>query len=207
MPIIGLNQTVAPSVEPVTLAEAKAHLRVVQTLDNALLTALIVAARSWCEEYTRRQFITATWLLTLDRFPRGMADYVGGETSGVYGQDEDSRVIRLPRPNLLSVASVTYVSYDGSTVTLASNTYRVDTNSAPGRLSPAFGSYWPPTRLVTGAVTITYTGGYGAAASAVPEPIKDAMKVYIQRLYDPMNAPDIEAIKALLSPYRIEEYR
>lgn len=40
------------SVEPITLAEAKKHLRVDSSADNALIEDAIVSAREWVEGYT-----------------------------------------------------------------------------------------------------------------------------------------------------------
>lgn len=55
-----------PAIEPITLEEAKLHLRVDGTEENSLISALITAARQKAEEYTRRAFITQTWELALD---------------------------------------------------------------------------------------------------------------------------------------------
>ena len=52
-----------------SLTEAKLHLRVEVTDDDALITALISAARQYAETLTQRQFVTATWKLVLDSFP------------------------------------------------------------------------------------------------------------------------------------------
>lgn len=58
---VGIRQTVAPAEEPVTLAEAKAHLRVSGTDEDAYIDALVKAARGRAESLTRRQLITATY--------------------------------------------------------------------------------------------------------------------------------------------------
>lgn len=61
-----LRLVIPPAVEPVTLEEAKLHLRVDGNEDDSLITALITAARQKAEEYTRRAFITQTWELAVD---------------------------------------------------------------------------------------------------------------------------------------------
>lgn len=55
-----------PAMEPVTLEEAKLHLRIDGTEEDSLISALITAARQKAEEYTRRAFIAQTWELALD---------------------------------------------------------------------------------------------------------------------------------------------
>ncbi len=59
-----------PALEPVSLADVKAHLRVDHDDDDALLTAAIVAARVHVESATRRVLIEQEWRIYLDRWPR-----------------------------------------------------------------------------------------------------------------------------------------
>jgi uncharacterized phiE125 gp8 family phage protein len=134
------------------------------TTADAELTAVIATAREEVETFLRRALITQTWQLTLDRFP---------------GDD----FIRLPRPNLLTVESIEYIDTLGATQTLSTDDYDVDTASLPGRILLAYGASWPLTRSVRNAVTITFTAGYGPAASDVPASIKAAMKLLIGDLF------------------------
>ena len=80
----GLTLVTAPASEPVSLAEAKAHLRIEAADDDSLIGALITAARQSAEAHMRRALMSQTWRLSLDRFPaapqpwwdgvRGIAD-------------------------------------------------------------------------------------------------------------------------------------
>ena len=58
---MALKLVTAPAAEPVTLAEIKEHLRVDSDLEDALISALITAARQWAETYQGRAYITQTW--------------------------------------------------------------------------------------------------------------------------------------------------
>lgn len=157
---MALKLITAPVAEPITLAEAKAHLRVDVIDDDAYITALIVAARQAAEHATGRALMPQTWELALDAF---------------------DDVILLPRPPLASVTSVTYIDADGVTQTLAS--YLLDDHSQPARLLPAYGADWPTTREQANAVLIRYSAGYADAAS-VPQPIKSWMLLHIGMLYE-----------------------
>lgn len=181
---MSLTLTTAPAQEPITLVEAKAHLRQEASDDDTLITSLITAARVHVEEYVGRALITQQWELGLDAFPTD---------------------IEMPLPRLQSVESVKYLDADGNLQTLDSAKYRVDIASEPGGITPAYGESWPGTRAVTGAVTVAFTAGYGAAVG-VPEPIKSAMKLHIEKHYDGeqrMGNYLDEAILALLASYRI----
>ncbi len=58
--MIKVEVTSAPAVEPLTVAEAKAHLRVDHTSDDSYIESLIKAARVTCENFQNRAYITQT---------------------------------------------------------------------------------------------------------------------------------------------------
>lgn len=169
---MGLVIKTAPATEPVTLAEMRDHLRLTDTgLDTNVVTPLIAAARGKAEKITDRQFVTATWTYTLDEFPSNHHDRVGN-------------VIDIPLPPLISVSSLKYYDIDGNQQTLVADTdYVVKTNSIIGRISPEVDTSWPATQRRLEAVAIEFVAGYGAA-SAVPEAIKAAIKLYVESWID-----------------------
>lgn len=158
-----LTRITAPAVEPVTLAEAKLHLRVDSNDEDVHIAGLITAAREQAESNTRRALITQTWRLTLDAFPG---------------------IIELPRPRLQAVTSVQYVDTGGVMQTLDASAYQVAGTSEPARILPAYGRNWPATRHQLEAVSITYTAGYGNAGADVPASIRQWMLLYIGALYE-----------------------
>ena len=173
------------ATEPVTLAEAKAHCRVDATDDDTLITALIVAARNAAEHELQRTCITTVYKLTLDEFPD---------------------VIDLPLPTIQSVASVKYYNDAGTLTTLDPSLYWVDLPAAV--ILPA--SDWPTTQLRPAAVEVSYTAGW-ANAAAVPETVKQWIKLFVGSLYDnrasQANAKDatteLPFVGSLLDPYRV----
>lgn len=182
-----------PSGEPVTLAEAKLHLRVDITDDDALITALISAARQYAEMVTQRQLLTASWRLVLDCFPR---------------------MIRLDKMPLVTVDSIKYVDLNGVLQTMPSTDYVVDSSAEPARITPVFGKIWPIPVPQIGAVQVNFTCGYGAA-TAVPEGIKNWIKIRVASLYE--HRAEVEVIQrsqlvempfvdGLLDPYRVVSY-
>src|SRR5687768_4081901 len=160
---MGLTLVTGPSVEPVTLAEAKLHLRQDETADDALITNLIVAARQHVENVTCRSLITQTWRLFRDTFP-------------LYGG-----AIRLGRSPVISVVSLKY--YDEAEVeqTLASSEYDVDLST--GEVALGYGLTWPTVLYRRNAVTVEFTAGYGATAASVPGPFKAAILLVVGDLY------------------------
>lgn len=176
------------TVEPVSADEAATHLRLTDAAEDEYLTNLIKTARTYCERETNRSFTTKTWKLTLDYLPS---------------------VIYLRHPPILTLTTFAYLDSDGASDTLTSADYRLDIQSEPGRLTPAYGTSWPSTHPVSGAVNITYTAGYGAAASAVPQPIKSAILLMVEYLHFNRGSVDVKppmAIASLLAPYTIAEY-
>lgn len=155
----GLQQTVAPAADPISLAEAKAHLRVeIPDEDELVIKPNIKAARKYAEDETGMQLVAATFKLTLDGFP-------GEGRNGDGGIDDGWRVY-LPSPPLQSVSSVQYTDTAGTVTTLAATEYRVDITRMPGVIEPAYGKTWPTSRDQVGSVTITYVAGYLVAFTA-----------------------------------------
>ena len=177
---MSLQLTTPPALEPVTLAEAKAWLRVESGDDeDGLITALIAAARVRCEWHCGRAFVTQTWTLWLDKVGDG--------------------VILLPLPPLVSVDRVTLYAADDSAAILDESVYRAD---VPGGRVILAGAH-PGLRAVN-AAAIVFTAGYGGAAD-VPAPLKSAILQSVAWLYEHRGgdaAPVPESALALLAPYR-----
>lgn len=125
-------------------------------------TTAIESATSFAEDWTNRQFVTASWQLTLDAFPCE---------------------IELPKPPLQSVTSIQYIDTAGDTQTLAASKYQVDATAEPGRVRPSFGNVWPSVRGDMNSITIIFVAGYGAA-SAVDERAKSAIKLTLAHWYE-----------------------
>lgn len=178
-----------PQSEPVTLDEAKDHLRVDGSDQDSLLTGLITASRKWIEDYLGRALITQTWDYWLDDFP--------------YGDKE----IRLPKAPLQSVSAITYTDADGVEQTWGSSKYVADSDSDPGRVYLAYNEDWPSHREQRKVVKIRFVAGYGDDSEDIPRPIIEAMLLQLQTFYEqPINFDKraIEsALESLLSMYRV----
>jgi uncharacterized phiE125 gp8 family phage protein len=185
-----LNLVAGPTSEPVTLQEAKSHLRVTTDDDDALIQSHLEAARERVELETGRQLLTATWELWLDRCPgASVSDSASGGTAGALDLGAPAwlawndwwarRFIDVPRPPLQAVVSVTYVDTAGVQQTWDPALYQVHKPSGPlarrGRIQPAYGVAWPVTRDQMDAVVVRFTAGYGAAGSTVPQMLRRAM--------------------------------
>jgi len=160
---MALKLKTPPASEPVTLTEAKLHCRVEVNTDDTLITALITAAREYCEGFQRRAYITQTWELWLDRWPR-------------------KGYIMIPRPPLISVDSIYY--YDVDDVDVEFTDYFWDTKNEPGWVILTYGSSWPTETLrPANGLCITFKAGYGNAA-AVPQKIKQAILLLVGHWYE-----------------------
>lgn len=186
MLVTSLKVQTPPAEEPVTLAEAKAHMRIVVNDDDALITRLIAVARQQCEYVARRAFVSRTYDGVLDKWPRG-------------------DTIKLPYPPLVSVTSITYIDSAGDSHTMPSSDYFLDTTSEPGRIHLAYNASWPAEILRPhAAITIRFVAGYGGAAS-VPDGYKQATLLYLAHLYENREAVLVQqGITALPVPMAIE---
>lgn len=190
---VALSLVTAPTAEPITLNEAKAWLRVEFAEDDPLIEACIATARQFVENQLRRQIMTATWKLGLDRFP--------------YGQ------IELPLPPTQSVTSITYIDNNGDSQTLSSALYALDVLSEPARIRPVSGEDWPDTDYeVNNAVVVEFVAGWASVVN-VPQAIKTAIKLMVTHFYD-HRSPTVEgmastglmhSLKSLIWQYKMPE--
>ncbi|CAB4121503.1 Phage conserved hypothetical protein [uncultured Caudovirales phage] len=216
----------APSSEPITLSDAKTHLRVDITEDDALISALIVSAREQAEQICRRALISQQWLVTLDRFPSpamnvGSANWYGPQWGNSPGpltilspENKTGYEIYLPYSPLISVDSIKYIDEYGVQQTLSSSLYKVDSVSEPARILPAYGATWPATRNEINAIEVTLTTGWPNAA-AVPQPIKSWMLLRLAAMYENRESDivlqrgtvdSLPFVDSLLEPYRVITY-
>lgn len=184
---MSLTVLAGPQVEPITLAEAKANLRVDIDDDDDLINGLIVAARQRFERVTGRQAIEATFDLRLVGFPCGAE-------------------IVLPKPPLISVTSITYVDTAGVTQTWGASNYQVEALAGPyaqhGRVRPAYATNWPSARTETlGAVVVRFKAGYGVDAGAVPVDAIRAMHLLMHGWYYGDTESGVRAV-SLLTPFK-----
>lgn len=149
-----------PTVEPLSLAEARLARKISGTSLDALLRMWIAAARRHFEGQTGRQLITATWELWLDAFPV-------------------QREIELPIPPLQSVTSIKYDDAAGDEQTYSTDNYSVIAPSGDhagrGRVALNANASWPTTVDQPKAVRVRFVAGYGNTADSVPEVIKAAL--------------------------------
>jgi hypothetical protein len=204
------RRTTDPASEPVTLAEAKAHLRIDHADEDSLITALITAAREYAEAYTARAFISQTWIWTLNQWPvdgRERAWWKSARFEPASLFSPSPRYVSVPFGPLISVTSITsFDAADAGTLWASTNYYVA---AGQDRIYRRSGAAWPlPTRGADG-IEIIYVAGYGASAADVPPPLRHALLELIAHLYrhrEPVGAAPATPIPfgfgALLDPYR-----
>ena len=188
-----LDLNTAAVKEPVTLSQAKAHLRVDISDDDGYIGDLIQSVRTEYEDKHGVAFISQTWNLYLDAFV--------------------ARKIKLPNWPLQSVTHIKYTPYGGAQTTFSSGSYNVDVYSKPGWILLDSRSSWPTDELVDiNGIEIQFVAGWGDDPSDVPMPIRQAMLLAIGNLYENRetlivgakfaNAPDLEIDRLLMMNYR-----
>ncbi len=184
---LSYRETSAPAAEPVTLAMAKQQLVVDYTNDDPLITAYITAARQYCEKLMQRHIYNRTMLLTLDYFPLASECVNGANQYAYVSSYIRSLSILLPKPGLVSVQSITYLSDNNVTLTMDPAAYVVDTMSEPGRIMPAPGTFWPyQNQYIPGQVQVAYTSGTygdGVEVDDCPQTIKLAILLLVSHWY------------------------
>ncbi|WP_406856854.1 head-tail connector protein [Alsobacter sp. KACC 23698] len=177
-----------PATEPLTLAELKLWLRIDGADDDALLSALIVAARLAVEAASGCKLITQTWRMTLNAWPRSP-----------FG---------LPVWPVQAVTAVRVYAASGAATTVSPDLYQLATAFLPPQLALAGAAPAPGRSL--GGVEIDLTAGYGPTAAAVLEALRTAIRLFAAHLYENRGdgepgagpVPPPPAVAALVAPYR-----
>jgi len=189
---------------PVSVADAKEHLRVVDTTDDDEYIGLLIdAATTWAEDYCDRTFADKTYTVAFD-------DFFGTR-------------IELPRPPVRlnetgseATVTISYVDTGGATQTLTwaesgTQDFRLDRDHVPALVYPTYLDVWPSVRIDDKSVQITYLAGYGGAAD-VPKPAVHAIKMMVGHWYANreavgnvgQNVP--MGVAALLEPLKWKQY-
>lgn len=143
----------APTSEPISLTDAKKHLRLLEPDFDGELPIYIQAATSFAEAYTRRAYVEQTWAVTLTEFPDGQ--------------------ITLPLGKTTEIVSVAYIDADGVAQTLSGPEASPDGtdyqwylgDDSGGILAPPVDGTWPDTQAGhLSPVTITFKAGYAHRA-------------------------------------------
>lgn len=173
---------------PVSLAEAKLHLKVDIADEDALIEALIEAATASCRAFTGLELVEQTWRLRLDAAP--------------------GPALILPRPPLVSVTSV--IAYDDADLptTLSASAYLVDKDSIPARLVLRRGAAWPTIGRVANGLEVTFVAGFGPAAKDVPAPLRQGILMLAAHHFErrepgPGGGALPAPVAALWRPYRV----
>ena len=203
MQYLSLSRQTAPAVEPVTVAEAKAHLRVDTSDDDTYIGTLVTAAREWVEAYLDRTLVNTQWRLRLERFPI-----------------DSQYPIDLPRPPVVSsgtatAVTITYTADTGGTATLSTAQFRVQRFETPGRVTTVYGGTWPAGMEDNDAVVVTWWAGYGPSGSSVPAAIRHAILMLVGYWYENRStvvvgstSKQLEfAVESLLSSHKWGSYQ
>ena len=225
----------APSVEPVTLAQAKKHLRLETALDDDDVLTLVTAARQYLEQICWRGFMLQTWEITLAGFrgkdrldltpewqPPAAYQTPLAPTSWLAGARgyRFQPFLELDRGHLADTPNVSVQYYDANNAlqTLDPSVYfttgqQDDTRYGRLWLNEVGGKSWPNTAARPDAVKVTATYGWATVAK-VPEPLKHAIKLLISQMYE-HRTPQVtgtivatmeHSLDALMGPYRFNGF-
>jgi uncharacterized phiE125 gp8 family phage protein len=175
--------------EPITLDEAKAQVRVLDTSEDAYISSLIPASRRYVEN--RSGVIVAQRQFVERHRPELRA----------FGRCID-RGIRLYNGPIVSVDSIAYIDSDGADATYTGA--RVVPDSP--MIYPALGESWPLPYL-NEAFTITYTAGLSADQLATDDyaNLLHAMKLLIGHWFTNREAVVMDRAQALTVPLAVED--
>lgn len=186
MPLILMS---GPSVEPITVAEAKAHCRIDHDAEDMLISSLILAARLHVEHNLDLALVSQSWSLYLDAWPGGAH-------------------VELPLAPLIGVEAIKTYDADDNAAIVDPGKYSIDAASRRPRIAFDNSASRPvPGRAING-IEIAFVAGYGATADDVPVPIRQAIKMLVAHWYEAREPAEQHAVSipgtvaSLIAPYR-----
>lgn len=184
------NRTVAPASTPVSVLDARAHLRLTGHEEDTLVAALIAAATDILDGWSGilgRCIVTQTWTQSFEEF--------------------DGDDLHLPFPDVQSV-TVQYYDANNASQTLSSSAYHLINSADGAELELAYGQVWPNVYPRPDAITVTMVCGYGDPAD-VPSALKAAVLLHVGHLFANREAIGSNSLaelplayKFLTAPYR-----
>jgi uncharacterized phiE125 gp8 family phage protein len=184
---MSLILTTPPATEPVSLAEAKAQLRVTHTDDDVYISTLIVSARRRIEARTGLRLITQGWSQFMDCWP------VGG-------------MIALGLTPVSAVSDVIVYGDTDAASTVDPAHYFLDAASHPPRVVFRQGRNPSPPGRPANGIEVRITAGFGLAA-AVPQDLKQAILLLVADGFahrgDETARPMPPAVLELINAYRV----
>ena len=180
---MSLILTTPPAAEPVSLAQAKLHLRVDSDDDDELISRLIVSGRKQTEAAAGVAMIAQGWSVFLDRWPGPQ--------------------VKLPLHPVMAVEDVWVYGEDDVAAQVDAAHYFLDGVSRPARLVLRSGRLWPVPGRRSNGVEIAFTAGFGTDAEDVPEPLRDAILRLVAHCYEHRGDERVAlGAEPLLQPYR-----
>lgn len=195
--------TVSDDSPAISTADMKTFLRVDTSDDDSVIASYVATATEAVKQHLRRALLTETFVFKADGFAYADADErlialgAGVHTASRPYLLGGGDTLDLPFPPLQSVTSVVTYDRGNNASTFDASNYQVDLQS--GRIYLNEGSVWPSDLRAQDAVEVTYVAGYGSGS--IPAPIVQAIREYVEQMYDGC-AGMTDSVKRLLAPYR-----
>ena len=178
----GIVITTQPAQEPITLQEAKEHLRVEDGIDERLLRPLIQTARMFAEEHLGRKLVSTVLTQTYDvandiEDPLWEGMKLGADISYY------KNYLTLSHGPVASVTHVKTYDDNGTATVFASSKYYLDNAREPPRILLRKGQTWASNLRVANGIEVQYTVGYSSIYS-IPEPIRMGILQHVAHLYE-----------------------
>lgn len=210
-PPIDYSLVTGTSTLAVSLTNVKEWLKIPSslTVDNNLITALILAATGYFEKITGRDLIIKTYKTYLDDFPciDGLNYYTG--ISSLAPQYHDNGIV-LRKSKLQSITSIQYYKNGVLTTWDSSNYYITDLSDYSAIYLVAGKEFPTDVDIRKQAIIITFVAGYGSSDASVPEDVKQALLQFIAYLYenrgDCASSKDMMAAMDLFSQFKIIDF-